>query len=175
MCWVRYKEAGEALRRKQDKEREAAGLPSVQKVGARGGAAARGAGQRGNARGGGQRGLAPMARGGGSGGGGPRNIHTGADKNLYVHLVGHIRKKGLLPVVVFTFSKKRCEENASTLVNLDLCTSVEKSEVHVAMEKALSRLTGSVKKILFHYGIVTAMIDFSLLLFEQVRIKSYHR
>jgi antiviral helicase SKI2 len=43
---------------------------------------------------------------------------------------------------VFTLSKKRCEENASTLTNADLCTSVEKSEVHVAIEKALSRLKG---------------------------------
>ena len=70
-------------------------------------------------------------------------MHTAADKNLYVHLLGHLRKKALLPVVVFTFSKKRCEENAATLTNADLCTSVEKSEVHVAIEKALSRLKGS--------------------------------
>ena len=51
--------------------------------------------------------------------------------------------RALLPVVVFTFSKKRCEENAGTLTNLDLCTSVEKSEIHVAIEKALSRLKGA--------------------------------
>jgi antiviral helicase SKI2 len=75
--------------------------------------------------------------------GGPsRNMHFAADKNLYVHLLGLLRKISLLPVVVFTFSKKRCEENAGTLTNADLCTSVEKSEVHVAIEKALSRLKG---------------------------------
>ena len=45
-------------------------------------------------------------------------------------------------MVVFTLSKKRCEENAATLTNIDLCTSVEKSEIHVAIEKALSRLKG---------------------------------
>ena len=134
----RYKEAGEALRRKQDKEREAAGLPPVQRVGARGAAPA----QRGQQRGG------PPGRGRAivhsRGGGAPaRTMHTAADKNLYVHLLGHLRKKALLPVVVFTFSKKRCEENAATLTNADLCTSVEKSEVHVAIEKALSRLKGS--------------------------------
>lgn len=44
--------------------------------------------------------------------------------------------------MVFTFSKKKCEENAATLVNADLCASVEKSEIHVAIEKALSRLKG---------------------------------
>ena len=56
--------------------------------------------------------------------------------------MGNLKKKALLPVVVFTLSKKRCEENAATLTNLDLCTSTEKSEVHVAIEKALGRLKG---------------------------------
>ena len=74
-------------------------------------------------------------------------MHMGQDKNLYVHLVGHLKKKGLLPVVVFTFSKKKCEENAGTLTNLDLCTSVEKSEVHVAIEKAVARLKASDRKL----------------------------
>jgi superfamily II RNA helicase len=137
----RYKDAGEALRRKQDKEREAAGLPPVQRGGARGAAAAQRGQQRGG-RGGAQRGAAPPARGGRGGGSAPRNIHTATDKNLYVHLLGHLKKKGLLPVVVFTFSKKRCEENAATLTNSDLCTAVEKSEVHIAIERALSRLKG---------------------------------
>ncbi|KAG7452119.1 antiviral helicase [Guyanagaster necrorhizus] len=134
-----YKDAGEAVRRKQDKEREAAGLPPIQRVGARGGAA-----QRGQQRGG--RGAPTPPRASRGGGSSHRTIHT-ADKNLYVHLLGHLRKKSLLPVVVFTLSKKRCEENASTLTNADLCTSVEKSEVHVAIEKALSRLKGSDKKL----------------------------
>ncbi|GJE86219.1 antiviral helicase [Phanerochaete sordida] len=134
-----YKAAGEALRRKQDKEREAAGLPPVQRLGraaapARGGRG--GPNQRGGARGGAPaRGAAPPARGGGGG----RAFHA-PDKNLYVHLVGNLKKRALLPVVVFTFSKKRCEENAGTLTNLDLSTSVEKSEVHVAIERALARL-----------------------------------
>lgn len=85
--------------------------------------------------------VAPRGRGGGTSSV-PRTMHMGADKNLYVHLVGHLKKKNLLPVVVFTLSKKRCEENASTLTNQDLCTGVEKSEVHVAIEKAVSRLKG---------------------------------
>ncbi|KAG9222318.1 hypothetical protein CCMSSC00406_0002653 [Pleurotus cornucopiae] len=140
-----YKDAGEALRRKQDKEREAAGLPPVQRVGARGGAAAQRGQQRGGQRGG--RGTVTPARGVARGGGPPRTIHSATDKNLYVHLLANLRKKGLLPVVIFTFSKKRCEENAGTLINSDLCTSVEKSEVHVAIEKALSRLKGSDRKL----------------------------
>ncbi|EJU00146.1 antiviral helicase [Dacryopinax primogenitus] len=145
-----YKEAGEALRRKQDKEREAAGLPPVQRVGARGGAQ-RGANARGGQQGrggpqarGGARGAAPPARGRGAM---PPRSFQQQDRNLYVHLVGHLRKINLLPVVVFTFSKRRCEENAQTLSNTDLCSAVEKSEVHVTIEKALTRLKGSDKKL----------------------------
>ncbi|KAF8665387.1 hypothetical protein AX16_000406 [Volvariella volvacea WC 439] len=137
-----YKEAGEALKRKQDKEREAAGLPPIHRVGARGAAA----NQRGQQRGAVARG-APRGRGAGTGGGLSRTIHTGMDKNLYVHLLNLLKKQSWLPVVVFTLSKKRCEENASTLTNMDLCTSVEKSEVHVTIEKALARLKGSDKKL----------------------------
>jgi antiviral helicase SKI2 len=141
-----YKDAGEALRRKQDKEREAAGLPPVQRVGARGAAIAGQRGQRG-----GQRGQPARGRGstGQGRGGHTRTIQSGVDRNLYVHLLGYLRKASLLPAVVFTLSKKRCEENASTLTNADLCTSVEKSEIHVAIEKALSRLRGTASILWF--------------------------
>ena len=133
----RYKDAGEALRRKQDKEREAAGLPPVQRLGARAGAPQRG--QRGApAASGGGRGAPSFSRGGGGGG----RFHT-VDKSLYVHLVGHLRKEELLPVVIFTLSKKRCEENASTLTNVDLCSAVQKSKVHTQIDEALKRLDGT--------------------------------
>src|ERR1700739_2218960 len=96
-CFLtRYKGAGEALKRKQDKEREAAGLPPVQRVGARGVSGQRGQrGGVGTMPRGGQRGVTPVR-----GGGPPRTTHMAADKNLYVHLVGHLRKLAYLPVVV---------------------------------------------------------------------------
>jgi antiviral helicase SKI2 len=75
-------------------------------------------------------------------GGSNSRAHQQQDYNLWVHLVGHLKKKDLLPTVVFTFSKKRCEENAGTLTNLDLCSASERSEVHVQIEKALTRLKG---------------------------------
>ncbi|KIO25229.1 hypothetical protein M407DRAFT_25451 [Tulasnella calospora MUT 4182] len=144
-----YKDVGEALKRKQDKEREAAGLAPVQRVGARGAAPQRGGGgQRGAPPGRGGRGAPPQRGrgGGGFGSSGPRSFQQ-QDRNLYVHLVGHLKKQQLLPVVIFTFSKKRCEEYAATLVNLDLANASDKSEVHVTIEKALSRLKGSDKKL----------------------------
>jgi antiviral helicase SKI2 len=63
------------------------------------------------------------------------------DQNVWTHLVGYLRKAELLPVVNFVFSKKRCEEYASSLKG-DLCSAKEKSEVHVTWERALSRLKG---------------------------------
>jgi antiviral helicase SKI2 len=67
------------------------------------------------------------------------------DRNLFVHLIGMLKLKGLLPVVIFTFSKRRCEEYASGLTKTDLCTSIEKSEIHVFIERSLVRLRGTDK------------------------------
>ncbi|CAD6958842.1 unnamed protein product, partial [Tilletia controversa] len=53
----------------------------------------------------------------------------------------------LLPVVTFVFSKKRCEEYAGSMPNTDLCTAREKGEVHIVIEKSLTRLKGSDKKL----------------------------
>ncbi|CCM03670.1 uncharacterized protein FIBRA_05814 [Fibroporia radiculosa] len=146
-----YKDAAEALRRKQDKEREAAGLPPVQRLGAR--AAAPQRGQRGGPAGrGGQRGSAPARGAPVARGGSARTFHQ-PDKNLYVHLLGNLRKKSLLPVVVFTLSKKRCEENASTLTNADLCTSVEKRIHH----GGLLPIVKEVVEILFARGLVKVL------------------
>lgn len=133
---VRLKSANESLKRKQEKEREAAG----QSVPARGAVTARGSSVgRGSARGGPQRG-GPVMRGRGGG-----RTTAQQDRNLWVHLIGHLKKKELLPVVVFTFSKKRCEENAGSMPNTDLCTSAEKSEIHIVIERSLTRLKGNTR------------------------------
>lgn len=66
----------------------------------------------------------------------------GQDKNLWPNLISYLKKKELLPVVCFIFSKKRCEENANTLGGQDYCSSSEKSMVHVTIERALKRLKG---------------------------------
>jgi antiviral helicase SKI2 len=95
---------------------------------------------------------APTGRGRGRGGpnrGAAANIIQGRqnmrtidkqDKNIWIHLVHHLRREKLLPVVIFVFSKRRCEENAAVLTNIDLCTASEKSEVHIVVEKSIARL-----------------------------------
>lgn len=70
------------------------------------------------------------------------------DKNLYVHMIGLLRKKNLLPVIVFTFSKKKCEEYANALINIDLTSGgSEKSEIHVFCERSLNRLKGTDREL----------------------------
>ncbi|KAF2016267.1 antiviral helicase [Aaosphaeria arxii CBS 175.79] len=105
----------------------------------------RGRGQQGGQRGGAQRGGGPPAqRGRGNiartGRGGGRTT-AAQDRNIWVHLVAHLRQKELLPACIFVFSKKRCEENANALSNIDYCTAKEKSAIHMTIEKSLARLS----------------------------------
>nr|XP_019010148.1 antiviral helicase SKI2 [Kwoniella pini CBS 10737]OCF48929.1 antiviral helicase SKI2 [Kwoniella pini CBS 10737] len=146
-----YKAAQEATRRKQDKEREANGLPPVQRTGGRGGAPTKardlptgknapftktGAGRTHTNRAGGR----------GRGGFGGRASHQ-LDQNIWTHLINFLKKNTLLPVVNFVFSKKRCEEYAQNLGPMDLNNAKEKSEVHLTWERALTRLKGSDKTL----------------------------
>jgi antiviral helicase SKI2 len=85
----------------------------------------------------------PAAVRGRGGGFGPRAGRAfNLDQNTWTHLINHLKKSKLLPVVNFVFSKKRCEEYAGNLQNMDLCDAKEKSEVHITWERALNRLKG---------------------------------
>jgi antiviral helicase SKI2 len=113
--------------------------------GGRGGQNQRGRGQQQGQRGGAQRGRGAPAPGGrgniartGRGGG---RTSAAQDKNIWVHLIQHLRSKDLLPACIFVFSKKRCEENADALSNIDYCTAAEKSAIHMTIEKSLARLS----------------------------------
>lgn len=105
----------------------------------------RGSQQRGGAQRGGQqqRGRGQPQRGGGNiartGRGGGRTT-AAQDRNVWVHLVQHLKKHSLLPACIFVFSKKRCEENADALSNQDFCTAAEKSATHMIIERSMARL-----------------------------------
>lgn len=95
---------------------------------ARGGGGGRGGG---TARGG--------AKGVGFKQGGGRNINY-PGKTTLTQLIQHLHKSSLLPAVIFVFSKKRCEEFATMLTSIDYCSAKEKSEIHMFINKAISRL-----------------------------------
>ncbi len=64
------------------------------------------------------------------------------DKNVWLSLIHMLGKKLLLPVVAFTFSRNRCNDNADSLSSLDLTTTNEKSGIHVFFQKSISILKG---------------------------------
>ena len=145
-----WKEANDILSGRdkiKEKEAAAAQTASNQRVSGRGQQSQ----QRGGARGGQQQRGGPQQRGRGqptnrgqgnitrTGRGGGRTT-AAQDRNLWVHLVSHLRKENLLPCCVFVFSKKRCEENADSLRNQDFCTASEKSAIHMIIEKSIARL-----------------------------------
>ena len=90
-----------------------------------------------------QRTRGPASRGPGNiartGRGGGRTS-AAQDRNIWVHLVQHLKKHDLLPACIFVFSKKRCEQNADALSNLDFCTASEKSAIHMTVERSIARL-----------------------------------
>ncbi|KAI3765479.1 hypothetical protein L2E82_15514 [Cichorium intybus] len=90
--------------------------------------------------------------GGGSGGGrgnqgyGGGNNNWGnrvSEKSLWLSLINKLGKTSLLPVVIFCFSKNRCDKSADNLRETDLTNRSEKSEIRVFCDKAFSRLKGS--------------------------------
>ena len=53
-----------------------------------------------------------------------------------------------LPMVVFAFSKRKCDLLADGITGVDLISSKEKHETHIFCEKALSRLSCGVDRTL---------------------------
>ncbi|XP_067416357.1 superkiller complex protein 2 [Emydura macquarii macquarii] len=78
-------------------------------------------------------------------------LHPGAglgqDKSVWLSLIDALRKRDQLPVVAFTFSRARCDDNAAALTTVDLTTGAEKSEVHVFFQKCIARLKGSDRQL----------------------------
>ena len=107
----------------------------AQPRGSQRGNAIRGGGQQ-RSRGQPQKSIGNIARTGRGGG----RTTAAQDRNVWVHLIQYLRKHELLPACIFVFSKKRCEENADALSNLDFCTASEKSAIHMSIERSIARL-----------------------------------
>ncbi|KAM4018920.1 superkiller complex protein 2 [Anomaloglossus baeobatrachus] len=77
----------------------------------------------------------------------PHGGGAGHDKGTWLSLIQSLRQRDALPVVVFTFSRSRCEQNAGALTTVDLCTASEKSEIQTYYNKCLSRLRGGDRQL----------------------------
>ena len=69
------------------------------------------------------------------------------EKNIWITLVDHLSRKDKLPVVAFTLSRNRCDQNANLLTSLDLTSSIEKGDIHHFINKCVARLKGTDRKL----------------------------
>ncbi|XP_057669557.1 SKI2 subunit of superkiller complex protein isoform X1 [Diorhabda carinulata] len=59
----------------------------------------------------------------------------GQEKTLWSGLIAHLKKNDLLPVVAFTFSRLKCDNNAANLTSLDLTTQKEKAYITLSFNR----------------------------------------
>uniref|UniRef100_A0A4W4F3Q7 SKI2 homolog, superkiller viralicidic activity 2-like n=1 Tax=Electrophorus electricus TaxID=8005 RepID=A0A4W4F3Q7_ELEEL len=75
------------------------------------------------------------------------NTTPSQDRAVWQTLLNYLSVRQQTPVVAFTFSRTRCDDNARALTMLDLTSSVEKNEVHSFFQKSLSRLRGGDRQL----------------------------
>uniref|UniRef100_A0A674BHS4 SKI2 subunit of superkiller complex n=1 Tax=Salmo trutta TaxID=8032 RepID=A0A674BHS4_SALTR len=120
----------------------------------------------------------------------PSHLHQGGgfthDRAVWLSLLHFLSQRQQTPVVAFTFSKTRCDDNARSLASMDLTSSAEKSEIHSFFQKSLRRLRGGdrqLPQILFmrdllkrgigvhHSGILPIMKEVIEMLFSRGLVK----
>ncbi|KAL0270353.1 UNVERIFIED_CONTAM: hypothetical protein PYX00_007793 [Menopon gallinae] len=62
------------------------------------------------------------------------------EQTMWVALLEHLEKHDKLPVVAFTLSRKRCDENANNLLIVDFLTAKEKFHVRNFFHRSIQRL-----------------------------------
>uniref|UniRef100_A0A182SJY8 Helicase SKI2W n=1 Tax=Anopheles maculatus TaxID=74869 RepID=A0A182SJY8_9DIPT len=62
------------------------------------------------------------------------------EQTLWVGLISHLQKKEKLPVVAFTLSRNRCDNNAEALMSCDMTTAREKYAITSFFQQCLQRL-----------------------------------
>uniref|UniRef100_A0A8C4EAG6 SKI2 subunit of superkiller complex n=1 Tax=Dicentrarchus labrax TaxID=13489 RepID=A0A8C4EAG6_DICLA len=75
------------------------------------------------------------------------NTSASQDRAVWLTLLHYLSQRQQTPVVAFTFSRTRCDDNARSLDSMDLTTSIEKAEIHSFFQKSLSRLRGGDRQL----------------------------
>ncbi|XP_041868144.1 helicase SKI2W [Melanotaenia boesemani] len=76
-----------------------------------------------------------------------QNTSASQDRSVWLTLLRFLSQRQQTPVVAFTFSRTRCDDNARSLDSMDLTTSIEKAEIHSFFQKSLSRLRGGDRQL----------------------------
>ncbi|XP_037294203.1 helicase SKI2W-like [Manduca sexta] len=72
--------------------------------------------------------------------GGKQMSNSKAEQTMWVAFIDHLKQKDKLPVVAFTLSRNRCDQNAQNLVSVDLTTAKEKGHIRSFFQRCLQRL-----------------------------------
>uniref|UniRef100_A0A8C9ZIK3 SKI2 subunit of superkiller complex n=1 Tax=Sander lucioperca TaxID=283035 RepID=A0A8C9ZIK3_SANLU len=75
------------------------------------------------------------------------NTSASQDRSVWLTLLHFLSQRQQTPVVAFTFSRTRCDDNARSLDSMDMTTSIEKAEIHSFFQKSLSRLRGGDRQL----------------------------
>ncbi|XP_031593956.1 helicase SKI2W isoform X1 [Oreochromis aureus] len=76
-----------------------------------------------------------------------QNTTASQDRSVWLTLLHFLSQRQQTPVVAFTFSRTRCDDNARSLDSMDLTTSIEKAEIHSFFQKSLTRLRGGDRQL----------------------------
>lgn len=71
----------------------------------------------------------------------------GGEKTGWLKMAKMLDKQELTPAVVFSFSKKKCEQVAYSLLSLDLTSSAEKHAIHSFCDASINRLQGTDRQL----------------------------
>ncbi|XP_026272227.1 helicase SKI2W [Frankliniella occidentalis] len=69
------------------------------------------------------------------------------EKTMWIALVDHLRKREELPVVAFTLSRNRCDNNAEELRSLDLTVGTEKAKINGFIHRCIQQLQDADKNL----------------------------
>ncbi|RWS13913.1 helicase SKI2W-like isoform X2 [Dinothrombium tinctorium] len=113
----------------------------------------------------------------------PRNVEL----TTYKTLIKFLENNSKLPVIVFTFSRKKCDNNARLLSTyMDLTNETEKGKIHCSIKRSLMKLKSSDKKIpqvreittllkkgfgIHHSGILPLLKEITEILFAEGLVK----
>ena len=62
------------------------------------------------------------------------------EQTVWVGLVNHLEQQDKLPVIAFTLSRNRCDQNSRSLTSVDLTTRHEKHSIQKFFDRSIQNL-----------------------------------
>lgn len=62
------------------------------------------------------------------------------EETIWVGLVNHLEQQDKLPVIAFTLSRNRCDQNSKSLTSVDLTTNSEKNFIRKFFDRSIQNL-----------------------------------